>query len=211
MVRDYDYDSFSSRLAGVGRSGVASGGGGGGMSGVEGFGRKEKGEEGVVPHITGSRGVTSMTVPKGYTPPRMSVMERLQMPFDASSSLDSHSESHLYSRSRAQSDKGTDTPEKSKATIDKEKEREKEKSERWVPGPTSRALERSVRALENVQRIGKLQTLDLKGNDIRVSFHLIYSLRFPVFQTKTKNFDILTSAVFVLVGRRDIHCPSFKA
>lgn len=187
MVRDYDYDSFSSRLAGVGRSGVASGGGGGGMSGAGGLGGKEKEGEGVVPHITGSRGVTSMTVPKGYTPPRMSVMERLQMPFDASSPLDSHSESHSHSRTRTQSDKDTDTPDRSKGTNDKEKEKERgnERSERWVPGPTSRALERSVRALENVQRIGKLQTLDLKGNDIRVSSHLINSLR-PLLRPRPK-------------------------
>lgn len=177
MVRDYDYESFSSRLAGLGRSGVDSSGGGSAVRGVGGLGVKEGEGEGEVPHITGSRGVTSMTVPKGYTPARMSVMERLQMPFDASSPLDSHSESNLKSRARTQSDKDTDMQERLRETNDKEREKEKEKSERWVPGPTSRALERSVRALENVQRIGRLQTLDLKGNDIRVSLRLIYSLR----------------------------------
>ncbi|KJD99826.1 hypothetical protein I311_06588 [Cryptococcus gattii NT-10] len=167
MIRDYDYESFSSRLAGLGRSGAANGGGGSAVGGVGGLGGKEREGEGEVPHITGSRGVTSMTVPKGYTPARMSVMERLQMPFDASSPLDSHSESNLKSRARAQSDKDTDMQERSRETDDKEREKEKEKSERWVPGPMSRALERSVRALENVQRIGRLQTLDLKANDIR--------------------------------------------
>ena len=36
-------------------------------------------------------------------------------------------------------------------------------------GGASIALQRSVRALEGVDRIGRLQTLDLKSNDIRVS------------------------------------------
>lgn len=37
-----------------------------------------------------------------------------------------------------------------------------------VPG-TSTALHRQVRSMDGVERIGRLLTLDLKGNDIRVS------------------------------------------
>lgn len=36
------------------------------------------------------------------------------------------------------------------------------------PGGASMALQRSVRALDGVERIGRLLTLDLKANDIRV-------------------------------------------
>jgi protein phosphatase 1 regulatory subunit 37 len=36
-------------------------------------------------------------------------------------------------------------------------------------GGASVALQRSVRALEGVERIGRLLTLDLKGNEIKVS------------------------------------------
>lgn len=40
-------------------------------------------------------------------------------------------------------------------------------------GSASMALQRSVRALDGVERIGRLLTLDLKGNEIKVSwFHL---------------------------------------
>lgn len=37
-------------------------------------------------------------------------------------------------------------------------------------GGASMALQRSVRALDGVERIGRLLTLDLKSNEIRVSF-----------------------------------------
>ena len=40
-------------------------------------------------------------------------------------------------------------------------------------GGASIALQRSVRALDGVERIGRLLTLDLKGNEIKVSFALI--------------------------------------
>lgn len=36
-------------------------------------------------------------------------------------------------------------------------------------GGASIALQRSVRALDGVERIGRLLTLDLKGNEIKVS------------------------------------------
>jgi len=36
-------------------------------------------------------------------------------------------------------------------------------------GSASMALQRSVRALDGVERIGRLLTLDLKGNEIKVS------------------------------------------
>jgi hypothetical protein len=36
-------------------------------------------------------------------------------------------------------------------------------------GGASMALQRSVRALDGVERIGRLLTLDLKGNEIKVS------------------------------------------
>jgi hypothetical protein len=40
----------------------------------------------------------------------------------------------------------------------------------FSPGEgASVALQRSVRALDQVERIGRLLTLDLKGNDIKVS------------------------------------------
>lgn len=38
-------------------------------------------------------------------------------------------------------------------------------------GGASMALQRSVRALDGVERIGRLLTLDLKGNEIKVSDH----------------------------------------
>jgi len=37
-------------------------------------------------------------------------------------------------------------------------------------GSASMALQRSVRALDGVERIGRLLTLDLKGNEIKVRY-----------------------------------------
>jgi hypothetical protein len=37
------------------------------------------------------------------------------------------------------------------------------------PAVGSAALQRSVRALDSVERFGNLLTLDLKGNEVRVS------------------------------------------
>jgi len=41
-------------------------------------------------------------------------------------------------------------------------------------GSASMALQRSVRALDGVERIGRLLTLDLKGNEIKVSWILLH-------------------------------------
>ena len=43
-------------------------------------------------------------------------------------------------------------------------------------GGASIALQRSVRALDGVERIGRLLTLDLKGNEIKVSASCIQFL-----------------------------------
>jgi hypothetical protein len=62
-------------------------------------------------------------------------------------------------------------------------------------GGASIALQRSVRALDGVERIGRLLTLDLKGNEIKVSFsHLVG----------------MTDRKADLVERSRVHCPGIE-
>lgn len=63
-------------------------------------------------------------------------------------------------------------------------------------GGASIALQRSVRALDGVERIGRLLTLDLKGNDIKVSQSAI-----------TRNLGTLERYID-RAERRHVHCPS---
>ncbi|WVQ71367.1 hypothetical protein IAR50_000896 [Cryptococcus sp. DSM 104548] len=99
---------------------------------------------------TPSGGVVSKTVPEGYqAPDRGSVKDRLAMPFTAEPfDSDSH-------------------------PVSAEKEQGKETSTMGPSKGKSLALERNVKALEGVERIGRLMTLDLKGNDIRTGVSYI--------------------------------------
>ncbi|TYJ53131.1 hypothetical protein B9479_006254 [Cryptococcus floricola] len=104
---------------------------------------------------TPSGGVVSKTVPEGYrAPERGSVRDRLAMPFTAEP-FDQNS--HPASESALG-------------------EKEPPAHEQGVRGPgrgKSLALERNVKALEGVERVGRLMTLDLKGNDIRTGVSYI--------------------------------------
>ncbi|ODN85879.1 hypothetical protein L198_07444 [Cryptococcus wingfieldii CBS 7118] len=103
---------------------------------------------------TSSGGVVSKTVPEGYrAPERGSVRDRLAMPFTAEP-FDQNS-----------------YPASESALGEKEPAHEQ-----GVRGPgrgKSLALERNVKALEGVERVGRLMTLDLKGNDIRTGVSYI--------------------------------------
>ena len=92
-----------------------------------------------VPQFTTSGGVTSRTVPDGYKPP-VPGKDQLRLPPTGHSLIQDGGLSMAVAEGKMTSD----------------------------PGAASIALQKSVRALDGVIRIGSLLTLDLKGNDIRV-------------------------------------------
>ena len=90
-------------------------------------------------------GVTSRTLPDGYTSPPPPPPK-----FPLSTTGTGQSALHNGPRSALDS-----TPVKGEMAVSEY-------------GGASMALQRSVRALDGVERIGRLLTLDLKSNDIRV-------------------------------------------
>ena len=91
-------------------------------------------------------GITSRTVPEGYKPPPPP-KHPLVMPSGGNSAMQEGSMASFVINPASAEGK------LSSAEL----------------GGASVALQRSVRALDGVERIGRLLTLDLKGNEIRVS------------------------------------------
>lgn len=99
-----------------------------------------------IPLVSSAGGVTSRTVPEGYKPPAPP-KHPLVMPIGGNSAMQ-EMQSASFALNSTTAEGKLSNPDL---------------------GGASMALQRSVRALDGVERIGRLLTLDLKSNEIRVS------------------------------------------